>query len=89
MKHILRVNNIGQRFPTMEVRQATKPFKIVHLDVCGPIRTKYMGNASYSSFDEFSRKVWVNTLKSKEWLEKFKDFKALVTTQIEYKIKVF
>jgi hypothetical protein len=48
-----------------------------------------MGNARYSSFDDFSRKVWVYTLKSKECLEKFKDFKALVTTQMEYKIKVF
>ncbi len=40
--------------------------------------------------DDFSRKVWVYSLKSKgECFEKFKEFKALVETQSEHKIKVF
>jgi transposase InsO family protein len=40
--------------------------------------------------EDFSRKVWVYLLKSKgECLEKFKEFKALVETQSEHKIKVF
>lgn len=73
----------------MEVRRTTKPFKIVHLDVCGPIKTESMGDARNSSFDDCSRKVWVYILKSKECLEKFEDFNALVKTQLEYKIKVF
>ncbi len=51
-----------------------------------------MGGARYfvTYIDDFSRKVWVYLLKSKgECLEKFKEFKALVETQSEHKIKVF
>jgi transposase InsO family protein len=72
--------------------RATKPLEIVHSDVCGPMRTTSSGGARYfvTYIDDFSRKVWVYLLKSKgECLEKFKEFKALVETQSEHKIKVF
>jgi transposase InsO family protein len=72
--------------------RATKPLEIVHSDVCGPMRTTSLGGARYfvTYIDDFSRKVWVYSLKSKgECLEKFKEFKALVETQSEHKIKVF
>jgi hypothetical protein len=72
--------------------RATKPLEIVHSDVCGPMRTTSLGGARYfvTYIDDFSRKVWVYLLKSKgECLEKFKEFKALVETQSEHKIKVF
>jgi transposase InsO family protein len=72
--------------------RATKPLEIVHSDVCGPMRTTSSGGARYvvTYIDNFSRKVWVYLLKSKgECLEKFKEFKALVEKQLEYKIKVF
>jgi len=71
---------------------ATKPLEIVHSNVCGPMRTTSLGGARYfvMYIDDFSRKVWVYLLKSKgECLEKFKEFKALVETQSEHKIKVF
>jgi transposase InsO family protein len=51
-----------------------------------------LGGARYfvTYIDDFSRKVWVYLLKSKgECLKKFKEFKALVETQSEHKIKVF
>jgi len=72
--------------------RATKPLEIVHSDVCGPMRTTSLGGARYfvTYIDDFSRKVWVYLLKSKgECLEKFKEFKALVETQSEHKIKMF
>jgi hypothetical protein len=71
--------------------RATKPLEIVHSDVCGPMRTTSLGGARYfvTYIDDFSKKVWVYLLKSKgECLEKFKEFKALVETQSDHKIKL-
>jgi transposase InsO family protein len=79
-------------FPSDGGMRATKPLKIVHSDVCGPMRTTSLGGARYfvTYIDDFSRKECVYLLKSKgECLEKFKEFKALVETQSEHKIKVF
>ncbi len=71
-------------FPSDGGMRATKPLEIVHSDVCGLVRTTSLGGARYfvTYIDDFSRKVWV-------YLEKFKEFKALVETQSEHKIKVF
>ncbi len=72
--------------------RATKPLEITHSNVCGPMRTTSLGGARYfvTYIDDLSRKVWVYLLKSKgECLEKFKEFKALVETQSEHKMKVF
>ena len=40
-------------------RRVTKPLEIIHSDVCGPIRTKFMGGARYFKIfiDDFSIKV--------------------------------
>ena len=78
-------------FPSNGGTRATKPLEIVHSDVCGPMRTTSMGGARYfvTFIDDFSRKVWVYLLKSKgECFERFKEFKALVETQSQHKIKV-
>jgi hypothetical protein len=56
------------------------------------MRTTSFGGARYfvTYIEDFSKKVWVYLLKSKgECSEKFKEFKALVETQSEHKIKVF
>ncbi len=47
--------------------RATKPLEIVHSDVCDPMRTTSLGGARYfvTYIDDFSRKVWVYSLKSK------------------------
>jgi transposase InsO family protein len=79
-------------FPSDGGMRATKPLEIVHSDVCGPMRTTSLGGARYFAtyIEDFSRKVWVYLLKSNgECLEKFKEFKELVETQSDYKIKVF
>ena len=54
---------------------APKRFEIEHSDVCGPIGTTSMDGArSFVTFiDDFSRRVWLYTLKTKgECLEKFR-----------------
>jgi len=92
VKGALRENNIANHFPSDGGMRATKPLEIVHSDVCDPMKTTSLGGARYfvTYIDDFSRKVWVYLLKSKgECLEKFKEFRALVETQLEYKIKVF
>jgi transposase InsO family protein len=79
-------------FPTERARRATKPLEIVHSDVCGPMRTTSMGGAKYfvTFIDDFSRKVWLYVLKTKdECFIRFKEFKTLVKTQSEHKIKAF
>ena len=78
-------------FPSNEGTRATKALEIVHSDVCGPMRTTSIGGARYfvTFIDDLSRKVWVYMLKSKgECFERFKEFKALVETQSQEKIKV-
>ena len=61
-----------------EEKVATKPLDIVHSGVCEPMRTTSVGGAKYFviSVDDYSRKVWVYTMKSKgEWFERFKCWK--------------
>jgi hypothetical protein len=75
-----------------EERVATKPLEIVHSGVCGPMRTTSVGGAKYFVIfvDDYSRKVWVYTMKSKgEWFERFKELQTLVETQSGHKIKAF
>ncbi len=65
--------------------------KIVHTDVCGPMKTTSHGGARYFFIfiDDFSRKIHVYLLKAKgEAFEKFKQYKALVENEIGHKIKV-
>jgi transposase InsO family protein len=78
-------------FPSEGGRRASKVLEIVHSDVCGPMRTTSIGGGKYfvTFIDDFSRKVWVYILKSKgECFEKFREYKALVETQSDHKIKV-
>jgi hypothetical protein len=56
------------------------------------MRTISMGGAKYfvTFIDDFSMKVWLYVLKTKdECFIRFKEFKALVETQSEHKIKTF
>mgnify|MGYP000016945791 CR=1 FL=1 len=62
---------------------------LVHSDVCS-MPTKSMGGAMYfiSFVDDFSRKIWVQLLKSKdEAFAAFQRFHAFVTTQTGSKLK--
>ena len=66
---------------------------MIHSDLCGPMSTTSLkGYEYYITFiDDFSRKNWIyflKTKKSKEVLQKFKEFKALVENQTGRRIKV-
>ncbi|KAM0004298.1 putative RNA-directed DNA polymerase [Helianthus debilis subsp. tardiflorus] len=63
---------------------------LIHSDVCGPMKTRTLGGCLYfvTFIDDHSRKVWANTLKSKDQvLDVFKQFHALVERQTEKKLK--
>ncbi|GKD56389.1 retrovirus-related pol polyprotein from transposon TNT 1-94, partial [Tanacetum coccineum] len=63
---------------------------LVHFDVCGPMNTKTLGGCSYfvTFIDDYLRKVWVYTLKTKDQvLDVFKQFHALVERQTGKKLK--
>ncbi|KAD7478385.1 hypothetical protein E3N88_01521 [Mikania micrantha] len=62
----------------------------VHADLWGPARTLSLGGARFflSIVDDYSRKVWVFVLKTKdETFGKFKDWKVLVEHQTRRKVK--
>jgi hypothetical protein len=78
-------------FPEDGATRASQLLEIVHIDVCGPMRTTLHGGAQYflTFIDDFSRKTHVYFLKAKgEAFEKFKQYKALVENEIDHKIKV-
>ncbi|KAJ0705152.1 putative RNA-directed DNA polymerase [Helianthus annuus] len=77
-------------FPKQTTWHATKPLQLVHLDICGPMRTLSIGGCRYfiTFIDDFSRKTWVYFLKLKsDALTQFKIFKRLVENQAYFKIK--
>ena len=73
-------------------KQETRYFKIVHLDVCGPMENVSMGGTRYFVIfmDEFLKKVWVYMMKFKgEWFDRLGKFQIFVEMQLEHKIKAF
>ena len=61
-----------------------------HADLWGPAKVNTFGENRYflSIIDDFSRKVWVYLLKSKDQtLESFKTWKTLVENQVDRKVK--
>lgn len=92
MKRALRVNNLELYFLNNKRNRTTKPSKIVHSDVCDPMKTISMGGVRYflAFIDKFLRKVWVYMLKAKrECLETFEEFKVFVATLLKHNINVF
>ena len=78
-------------FPSDGGTRATQVLELVHSDVCGPMKTLSFGGARYfvTFIDDFSRKMWVYILKSKDQvLNKFEEWKAMVETQTGHKVKV-
>lgn len=76
--------NIGTR--------STKLLEIIHADLCGPMENDSVGGAKYylALTDDFSRKVFVFFLKSKnEVTQKFVKWKRLIENQTDRRIKIF
>ena len=76
------------------VEKTTKPFHLVHSDLCGPLA---LSHSAYRYFilyiDDFSRSTWVYFLRSKkaeEVVAVFQEFQAMVDTKYsEYTIRRF
>ena len=67
------------------------PLEIVHMDLCGPTRTKILEGKYYLMFliDDYTRMTWVTFHKEKiEAFEKFKIFKPMVENETHMKINV-
>ena len=63
---------------------------LIHSDVFGSVDVPSIGRSVYyvSFIDDFSRRTWVNFLRSKaEVFSHFKEFKAMVELQTRKKIK--
>src|SRR5207237_7384314 len=63
--------------------QATRPFELVHSDLCGPISPESASGLRYFILyiDDFSRSTWVYFLRTKSAIEVvsvFQEFKARV-----------
>ena len=72
-------------------KRVNKILELVHSDVFGPMPVPSLGKSMYyvSFIYDFSRNTWIYFLRKKsEVFEKFKEFKALVESQTEKKIKV-
>ncbi|KAH9649116.1 hypothetical protein KPL70_025868 [Citrus sinensis] len=72
------------------VHKSKDKLEYVHSDLWGPAQQKSLGGNSYflSFIDDYSRKVWVYTLKSKDQVfDKFKEWKILVENQTGKKLK--
>ena len=73
-----------------EVHNSKGTLDYIHADLWGPTQTAFLGGARYflSLIDDFSRMVWVFSLKSKDRVfEQFKNWKTLVETQTNRKVK--
>jgi hypothetical protein len=69
-------------------KRAEKILDRIHSDLCGPMENESLGGNIMTFIDDASRKVFVYFLKQKsESLSAFKNFKSLVETQTESKIK--
>jgi len=78
-------------FPKDGTTRASQLLEIIHTNVCGPMKTTSHGGARYffTFIDNISKKTHVYLLKAKgEAFEKFKQYKALVESEIGHKIKV-
>ena len=79
-----------EKFDTGKTHRASSPLDLIHSDLMGPFPHPSINKARYvlTFIDDFSRYTWVYLLRNKsEVFEHFEDFKALVETQSERKIK--
>ena len=73
-------------------KRATKPLEIIYFDVCGPIRTTFIGSARYfvTFIDDLLKNICLYALRTKaKCFERVEDFKAIVRMQSWYKINAF
>ena len=77
-------------FPQEATHRASKPFELVHSDLCGPMSTEFLSGASYMMLiiDNFSRYIWASFMKTKDLaFTSFKDWRVKVKNPFEHKVK--
>ena len=77
-------------FPKVGSWRAKEKLELVHSDVCGPMSLSSIGGCKYflTFIDDYSRMCWVYFLTTKsQVLEKFMEFKKMVETQSNAKMK--
>ena len=88
-KHCQRGKKTRVSFKIKE-HMTSHPLEIIHIDLCGPTRTKILQGDHYFMFliDDYTRMTWVAFLKEKsESFEKFTIFKGMVENELSMKIK--
>ena len=65
-------------FKTKKIVSTSRPLELLHMDLCGPMRTRSLNHSRYVLVivDDFSRFTWTEFLKSKE--DTFEHFVALM-----------
>ena len=89
-QYCLRGKQTRLSFPQEATHRASKPFELVHSDLCGPMSTESLSGASYMMviIDNFSRYIWASFLKTKDLaFTSFKDWRVKVENQFEHKVK--
>eukprot|EP01018_Ginkgo_biloba_P035951 Gb_31146 [translate_table: standard] len=77
-------------FPVSKFK-AREPLELVHIDLCGPMKTLSMEKVSYfmTFIDDYTRKIWVYFLKEKsEAFMKFVEFRDMAERQSGYKLRI-
>eukprot|EP01018_Ginkgo_biloba_P022218 Gb_20056 [translate_table: standard] len=77
-------------FPVSKFK-AREPLELVHIDLCGSMKTLPMGKARYfmAFIDDYTRNIWVYFLKEKsEEFMKFVEFRAMEERQSGYKLRI-
>lgn len=91
-KSCLEGKHHRSKFPKKGGQKTIEPFKIVHYDVCDPMKLMSLSGALYfdTFIDDFARRKIVNFLRFKnQKFEKFKRFKALAKKQTRKLLKIF
>jgi transposase InsO family protein len=81
--------NIKKPFPSSNNR-SKEILDLMHSDVCSPVPIRFLGGYLYYIIfiDDYSRKMWLYLLKSKdEVFSKFQEFKAEIENLMNKKIK--
>ncbi|CAL8130673.1 unnamed protein product [Prunus armeniaca] len=77
-------------FPKTQAQRATISLELVHIDLCGPMRTESVAGNKYLMLiiDDFTRMIWVYFLRNKfEAFNCFKKFKSMTELQSGQKVK--
>ncbi|CAL2228454.1 unnamed protein product [Prunus armeniaca] len=77
-------------FPKNQAQRASIPLELVHIDLCGPMRTEsVVGNKYFMLIiDDCTRMIWVYFLRNKsKAFNCFKKFKSMTELQSRHKVK--